>query len=147
MTFVPADFDVPTTFAGPGFRLEPLAPVHNERDHEAWMSSIDHIHGSPGFEEWKWPEPMTLEQNLADMEMHYGEFERREAFTYSILDGDDVVGCIYIYPDKGDSDATVRSWVRASRSELDSIVRRSMREWLLMVWPFESIQYAEATGS
>ena len=110
------------------------------------MSSIDHIHGSPGFEEWNWPEPMTLEQNLADMEMHYREFERREAFTYSILDGDDVVGCIYIYPDKGDSDATVRSWVRASRSELDSIVRRSIREWLLTAWPFESIQYAVATG-
>ena len=40
---VPDEFDVPVAFEGPSFRLEPLGPEHNERDHEAWMSSIYHI--------------------------------------------------------------------------------------------------------
>ena len=26
------------------------------------------------------------------------DFRERKGFTYSILDGDDVIGCIYIYP-------------------------------------------------
>ena len=39
---------------------------------------------------------MTLEQNLADMEMHAKEFVDRESFTYSILDGDVVIGCVHL---------------------------------------------------
>ena len=103
--FLPNGFEPPTTFEGPGFRLEPLGPEHNERDHEAWMSSIDHIHATPG--EWgKWPRPMTLEENMADMEMHAREFVDRRSCTYSVLDGDEVIGCLYIYPDRtGRSDA------------------------------------------
>lgn len=47
--FVPDDFDVPLRHAWAGFHLEPLGPQHNERDYEAWMSSIDHIRSTPGF--------------------------------------------------------------------------------------------------
>ena len=42
------------------FRLEPLGPEHNDRDYEAWMSSIDHIHATPGMEHRDWPTPMSL---------------------------------------------------------------------------------------
>ena len=59
--FVPDDFAVPTRFELPGFHLEPLGAEHNERDHAAWMSSVDHIRATPGFSDWDWPEPMTLE--------------------------------------------------------------------------------------
>jgi len=52
---VSPEFEVPTTFAGPGFRLEPLGAEHNERDHEAWMTSIAHIKATPGFEDSDWP--------------------------------------------------------------------------------------------
>jgi hypothetical protein len=97
-SFVPPDFDVPMSFDDPGFHLEPLGPVHNERDHEAWMSSIDHIRSTPGMDWRDWPAPMTLEENLVDMEMHARHFEERVGFTYSILDSDDVIGCVYIYP-------------------------------------------------
>lgn len=141
--FVPDDFDVPVTFVGTGFHLEPLAPVHNERDHEAWMSSIDHISNTPGMVGWGWPTPMTLEKNMGDMEMHWMEFDDREGFTYSILDGDEVIGCIYILPDtKGDTEAHVRSWVRASRAEMDAVVWREMSAWLEDAWPFETWTYA-----
>lgn len=144
--FVPEDFKVPITLAGPGFRLEPLGPEHNDRDYEAWTTSMEHIHSTPG--DWgKWPHPMALEENLGDLEMHAREFRDREAFTYSILDGEEVIGCLYIYPDKQEgSDAYVSSWVRASRSDMDVVVYRAVTEWLDKSWPFEGYRYAERPG-
>ncbi len=141
--FVPADFAVPTTWKGPGFHLEVLAPMHNERDHEAWMSSIDHIRSTPGMGDWDWPTPMTLTENLGDMEMHAAEFANRTSFTYSILDGDDVIGCVYIHPGHDAEDgARVRSWVRASRAEMDAVVWKALSAWLRDAWPFRSVSYA-----
>ena len=143
----PADgfaFDPPPHLVCDIFRLEPLGPEHNERDHEAWMSSIDHIHNTVGFEELAWPAPMTLEENLSDMEMHAREFTDRTGFTYSILDGDEVIGCVYIYPPTaGDEkiDARVRSWVRASHASLDADVRARLGEWLRTDWPFDNVRY------
>lgn len=142
---VPIDFVVPESFAGPGFRLEPLGAAHNERDHEAWMSSIEHIVATPGSETWRgsWPVPMSLEDNLADLNGHAKEFAERVAFAYSILDGDDVVGCLYIKPtDLEGHDAEVTSWVRASRPELDRVVWAAVTDWLAMSWPFTNPYYA-----
>lgn len=73
--------------------LEPLGPQHNERDYEAWGSSIDHIRSTPGLADWDWPTPMSLEQNLGDLEGHARDFRKRTGFTYSILDADEVIGC------------------------------------------------------
>lgn len=141
--FVPADFEVPETFQGPGFHLEPLGPIHNERDHQAWMSSIEHIRATPGMGGRRWPAPMTLEENLEDLERHAREFAAREAFTYSILDGEEVIGCVYIYPHVDQQpDAHVSSWVRASRAEMDAGVWRSLSQWLADEWPFDSFTYA-----
>ena len=141
--FVPEDFDPPRSFDGPGFRLEPLGPEHNERDHEAWSTSMDHIHATPG--EWgNWPRPMSLEENMGDLEMHAREFETREAFTYSILDGDEVIGCLYLYPDEwGDTDAYVSSWVRETRADMDAVVWSVVTEWLETDWPFRAFRYSE----
>jgi hypothetical protein len=145
--FVPESFVIPTHFEGDGFHLEPLGPHHNERDHEAWMSSIDHIHATPGLEDWDWPSPMSLEQNLRDLERHDREFHAREfrertGLTYSILDGDDVIGCVCIYPPRAEGDdVKVRSWVRASRAEMDARVWRSLSAWLTSEWPFEHLDY------
>ncbi|MGA7271417.1 MAG: N-acetyltransferase [Acidimicrobiia bacterium] len=141
-SLVPDDFDPPTSFDGPGFRLEPLGSVHNERDYAAWTSSMDHIHSTPG--EWgNWPHPMTLEENLEDLDGHARDFEEGRGFTYSILDGDEVIGCLYIYPDRnGDTEAYVSSWVTKSRAELDVVVWRAVTEWLQRQWPFTTFRYA-----
>ena len=137
---VPADFDVPLTFEGPGFRLEPLGPEHNDRDHAAWSGSIEHIRSTPGFPDGDWPSPMTLERNLEDLVRHARDFEIRKGFTYSILDGDAVIGCVYIYPKK-DSEgvAEVSSWVIEERADLDRVVFDCLSEWLAD-WPVE-IEY------
>lgn len=144
--FVPLSFKVPKTYAWSRFRLEPLGEQHNERDHSAWMSSIDHIRSTPGFgelEEPDWPVAMTLEANLEDLVRHAKDFEERRGFTYSILDGEDVIGCVYIYPNRRPShDAWISSWVRQSRAELDNLVREALSSWIDEVWPFTNPYYA-----
>ena len=141
--FVPDDFEVPASFDGPGFRLEPLGPQHNERDHEAWMSSIDHIRSTPGFPNGSWPSPMSLERNREDLVRHATDFVERRGFTYSVLDGDAVIGCVYVYPtDRPGHDAEVRSWVTESRADMDTVVYEAVTEWLREDWPFTDPYYA-----
>jgi hypothetical protein len=140
--FVPEDFEPPRSLTGEAFRLEPLGVEHNERDYRAWTSSIDHIRTSPGFERRDWPHPMTLDENAGDLAAHAEDFAARRGFTYTVLDGDDdVIGCVYIYPDDGAHDAHVRSWVRADRAEHDAALRTAVAEWLRSAWPFATVRY------
>jgi hypothetical protein len=113
--------------------------MHSERDYAAWTSSIEHILASPGYgPDARWPRPMTLEENTADLERHASDFAERKGFTYTVLDdADDVVGCVYLYPARDNAhDAHVHSWVRAARAELDGPLRRAVADWLAAEWPF-----------
>jgi hypothetical protein len=140
--FVPPDFVVPTEAALLGLHLVPLGPEHNAADHAAWTSSIDHIRATPGFPDGSWPRPMSLEENLGDLERHAEDFQRRRGFTYTVLDADEVVGCLYIYPSADeDVDATVQSWVRADRAALDRPFADAVRGWVLDTWPFTATRY------
>jgi hypothetical protein len=143
----------------PAFRLEPLGSAHNERDHVAWMTSIDHIHATAGFAngDWgtdDWPFPMSLAANLADLEMHADEFERGVAFAYSVIDPttDDVIGCVYIDPNTvpstmpneprraapddahDEAPAMMRCWVRATSAHLDEPLATAVTTWLRDTW-------------
>ncbi len=135
---------VPVRLDTPTFRLEPLAPHHNEADHRAWSTSIDHIRATPGFspELWgddAWPYEMTAAENLDDLTDHAREFEAGEAYAFTVLDAtrpDEVIGCVYINPDaKGDADSTIRFWVRAERAGLDGELETVIRSWLADDWP------------
>ncbi len=139
---MPPEFAVPHGLAAEGFRLEPLGPEHNAADPEAWMSSVEHIRSTPGFPDGNWPAPMSSDENLADLERHAADFARRTGFTYTVLDdAGDVIGCVYIYPDR-ERDADVRSWVRASHAHLDEPLWRALSAWLATDWPFRSVSYA-----
>jgi RimJ/RimL family protein N-acetyltransferase len=145
--FVPDDFDPPLELVCADFRLEPLGPQHNERDHAAWTTSIEHIRATPGFGEWKWPpaEGMSLEANRRDLARHADDFANRRGFTYSVLsaDHDEVIGCIYIYPARdGEHDAAVHSWVRAQDADLDIPLHAAVSRWLSERWPFARPAYA-----
>ena len=145
MAFVPDDFQPPRSLAADQFLLEPLGPEHNEDDHEAWSSSIEHIHATPGFRDTRWPHEMSLDENRADLERHARDFANRTGFTYTVLDPSDrdVIGCVYIYPDKkGDGDVVVMSWVRATHAGLDGALRKLVSRCLVEAWPFERISYA-----
>jgi len=146
--FVPDDFDPPRELVSTGFRLEPLGPQHNERDHAAWTTSVDHIRTTPGLADWDWPprEGMSLEANRRDLVRHADDFAHRRGFTYSVLsrDSDEVVGCLYIYPAKdGEHDASVRSWVRAQDAHLDAQLYAAVSTWLAEEWPFTRPAYAK----
>lgn len=150
--FVPQDFDPPrsltvTSATGERMNLQPLGPQHNERDHRAWTSSIEHIRASPGFADGRWPLMMSLEDNARDLTRHAEDFAARRGFTYTVLDDDDdVIGCVYIYPnDDGIEEARVLSWVRADRAELDSVLRAAVSQWLQTAWPFSSVRYEGGT--
>jgi RimJ/RimL family protein N-acetyltransferase len=141
--FVPHDFDVPRRLETPEFVLEPLRPEHNARDYEAWTSSREHIHATPGWEESSWPREMTLDENRADLQRHADDFRGRRGFTYTVLDpaSRDVIGCVYLYP-RPDVGARAHSWVRASHAELDAPLWRAVSDWLTSDWPFVDVEYA-----
>jgi hypothetical protein len=130
--------------------LEPLGPQHNEDDYRAWTSSIAHIRATPGFEGRSWPVPdMTLEENLGDLERHAADFAGRSGFTYTVhaTGSNEVIGCVYIYPDKSGaaadaSVADVRSWVSADRASLDVVLYEAVSQWLRSAWPFATVSYA-----
>ena len=141
--FVPPDFDVPLELATPDFVLEPLGPEHNERDYDAWTSSMEHIAETPGFPWGTWPREMPPDENRKDLERHADDFRRRKGFTYTVLDPSDrdVIGCVYIYPLR-DRAAIVKSWVRKSHARLDAPLWRAVSEWLESDWPFAAVEYA-----
>lgn len=145
--FVPDDFAVPRSLTGPGFHLEPLGPQHNEADHQAWMTSIEHIRATPGFPDGRWPpaDGLSLAENLRDLERHAGDFERRVGFTYTVLDKTGlVIGCVYIYPSRSDPSVTeVQSWVTAGRADLDSVLHGAVANWLAADWPFTDVRYRQ----
>ena len=140
--FVPAGFEPPTSLATDQFRLEPLGPQHNESDHAAWTTSIEHIRATPGYPDGDWPPPdgMPLEANLADLRRHAADFEARTGFTFTVLDpaGDDVIGCVYLYPAPSEEhDVGVQSWVRADRARLDAPLADAVARWIADEWPWE----------
>jgi RimJ/RimL family protein N-acetyltransferase len=141
--FVPPDFNPPLGLTTDRLVLEPLGPQHNEADHDAWTSSMEHIRATPGYPDGRWPRPMSLEDNRGDLERHARDFEQRKGFTYTVLDPEsrDVIGCVYIYPSKlEDHDAEVLMWVRASRDELDGPLWDAVSDWLARDWPFTSLE-------
>lgn len=143
--FVPPDFDVPLGIKTSEFVLEPLGPEHNDRDYDAWTSSMEHIAATPGFPWGSWPREMTSDENRADLERHADDFRNRAGFTYTVLDpaSRDVIGCVYIYPvPESEYDARALSWVRASHAELDTALWRAVRDWLETDWPFDDVEYA-----
>jgi hypothetical protein len=142
--FVPPDFAVPRGLETSEFVLEPLGPEHNQRDYDAWTSSMEHIAQTPGYPDGSWPREMTLDENRADLQRHADDFRNRRGFTYTVLDpaSRDVIGCVYIYPVAGgDHDACALSWVRESHAQLDVPLWRTVSEWLESDWPFANVEY------
>src|SRR6476469_3827442 len=94
---LPDGFEPPAGIATDRYLLEPLGPQHNLSDYDAWTSSMEHIHATPGFPDGDWPQEMPLAENLADLERHARDFDRRQGFTYTVLDPASraVIGCVY----------------------------------------------------
>jgi hypothetical protein len=83
---------------------------------------------------------MTLQSNLTDLVRYPNDFEVRSGFTCSILDNENAIGCVYIYPSRT-ADPSVSSWVRASRAQMDVVTWQAISTWPGTDWPFKTIEH------
>jgi RimJ/RimL family protein N-acetyltransferase len=124
-------------------RLEVLGPAWVEFDYEALMGSREHLRRTL---QWgSWPRAnFTLEENRTDLARHLEEFERREAFAYTVLDpdGEECLGCIYLNPARGEERSVMLAmWVIEPELEfdLDDHLLRSVVSWLEADWPMDRL--------
>jgi len=126
--------------------LEPLAPRHVELDHAALMGSREHLLRTLHWGDWP-REGFTVEENLEDLEMHWGEFEDRTGFAFTVLNParDRCLGCVYIQPIGPDAfevnRATLAFWVIEEEVEtgLDQHLLETLLPWFEAEWPFEAV--------
>lgn len=136
--------------AQPGGRRFPAgaAPRGAQRPGPRRLDRQHRAHpGHPGYGTTCWPPPegMSEESNLSDLQQHVRDFAGRRGFAYTVLEGadggDEVIGCVYVYPGKDDPQrAHVSSWVRADRAGLDAPLYAAVTRWLAEAWPFAAGQ-------
>ncbi|MBW4542677.1 MAG: GNAT family N-acetyltransferase [Myxacorys chilensis ATA2-1-KO14] len=142
--FIPFDFQVPKTLETSEFRLRMLTIHDVIKDYEAVMTSAAHLRQLRPSE--KWPEGLTLEQNLIELGWHQHEFQRRTSFAYTVVtpSEDRVLGCVYINPTlKRDYDADVHLWARESELQggLEQRLLAAVKDWVANEWPFKNVLY------
>ena len=77
------DFTPPQVLDTDIVHLEALSPVHTELDFAALMSSREHL--TRTLHRGDWPHPdFTVEENRVDLQRHWDEFNRREAYAYTV---------------------------------------------------------------
>ena len=142
---VPKDFQVPARLEADGFHLRMLTVNDLVKDYDAVMSSVVHLKGlmRPGS---KWPEGLTLEDDLIDLGWHQREFRLRRSFCYTMMSPDETVclGCCYIYPsEKQAYDAKAYWWARSSAvaEGYEERLGTAFREWLRTSWPFKRVAF------
>lgn len=141
--FIPKTFVVPPQLETDEFRLRMLTVNDVVKDYDAVMSSVEHCKTIWG---GKWPEGLTLEQNLIDLGWHQKEFQTRRSFAYTVVQPNEsrVLGCVYVEPTrKRDYDAEVYLWARQSElaTGLEDRLYSAVREWVASLWPFKSVAY------
>ena len=144
MPFVPADFAVPAKLETAELRLRMLTVNDVVKDYDAVMSSAAHCKTVwPGS---KWPDGLTLEQNLIDLGWHQKEVQTRRSFAYTVVtpSEDRVIGCVYIVPTrKQGHDAEVYLWARQSElaGGLEERLHTAVRDWVAKDWPFKAAAF------
>jgi hypothetical protein len=142
--FVPTNFQVPATLETTEFRLRMLSIHDVVKDFDAVITSVDHLKTIwPG---GKWPEGLTLEQNLIDLGWHQKEFQIRRSFAYTVVSPSEqtVKGCVYIEPSrKKGFDAEVYLWARESElaTGLEGRLYDAVQKWVTEEWPFENVAF------
>ena len=141
--FVPKDFVVPQVLETDEFRLRTLTVNDVVKDYDAVMTSVDHCQTVWG---GKWPQGLTLEQNLIDLGWHQKESQTRRSFTYTVVQPSEarVLGCVYILPTrKPGHDAEVYLWARQSElaAGLEDRLYAAVQGWLASKWPFKSAAF------
>ncbi len=142
--FVPTDFTIPEKLETEEFRLRMLTVSDVVKDYDAVMTSMDHCKTIwPG---GKWPEGLTLEQNLIDLGWHHKEFQVRRSFAYTVVMPSEarVLGCVYIEPThKQGYDAVAYLWARQSElaGGVETRLHAAVKDWIATEWPFKAVGF------
>lgn len=128
-------FQPPPPLAAQDWHLTPLHPDLSEVDYQAWKSCRERLVRELDWNGWPGPE-FSLEENRLDLAEHYREFEDREAYAYSVLSGEDCVGCLYIEP--WSSGAQLAFWFRDDWLPRETEVIEAVLKWL-EGWPFDEV--------
>jgi hypothetical protein len=142
-TFVPSDFEVPATLETGEFRLRMLTVNDVVKDYDAVMTSVEHLKTIWG---GRWPEGLTLEQNLVDLGWHQKEFQMRRSFAYTVVTPSEsrVIGCVYVEPTRKQGyDAEVFLWARGSElaGGLETRLYAAVQDWIAARWPFRKVAF------
>ncbi|NLR70510.1 twin-arginine translocation pathway signal protein [Novosphingobium sp. ERN07] len=146
LSFVPADFAVPTLIEGPGFRLVPLGPALVKVDFDAYMSSIEHLQQT-FTRSAAWPHAGLSDADaMQDMNMEQARFQGRKSFAYAVLtpDGSRERGSVYVSPSPVPGyDAVVRLWVTKAEYDagFDAQLYAWVQIWVAKDWPFAKVAY------
>lgn len=143
MPFIPKEFQVPEKLETSEFRLRMLTVNDVVKDYDAVMTSAEHCQTIWG---GRWPDGLTLEQNLIDLGWHQKEFQTRRSFAYTVvrLDETQVLGCVYILPSrKQGCEAEVFLWARRSElaGGLEGRLYAAVKDWVDGTWPFAAVGY------
>jgi hypothetical protein len=139
---VPQTFAVPERVEGDGLFLRMLSVHDVIRDFDAVMATSAHLLGfmEPGS---RWPQGLTVEENLIDLAWHHREFTLRHSFAYTVLEptGERCLGCAYLYPsDRAGFDGMAFYWARAFDADLDRRLGAAFRG-ALSSWPLRKIAF------
>ncbi len=146
-----AEFTPPMRLETEHMVLEPLAPSHTEMDFAAAQGSREHLQRTLHWGNWPSAD-MTVDDNRRDLVRHIGEFERHEAYAYTVLSPDRTVclGCVYLNPwdgsgddPRGPRDSRLAFWVTEPQLEndLDEHLVRSMLGWIDEHFPLDTVTF------
>ena len=143
------------------FVFRPLSPEYTELDYDAFMASKLELR------KWSngtWPrDDFTLDENRADLQRHYEEFQTGKAYAYTVLNPQEsrVEGCLYIDPltrliervekrhgatrdlttDVIPNEAHLCFWIRRDRLADEALLFREVHKWLQDAWRFPQVSY------
>ena len=136
-----ADFTPPAPLRTERVRLEPLRPEVVELDYAAIMESRARLRAELRWGRG-WPaDDFTVDDNRKDLADHFAEFERRQAYAYTVLDpsGSRCLGCIYVEPWEGD--ARLAFWVIDDEvdTSLEAHLLAVLFDWFETEWLFARV--------
>jgi hypothetical protein len=142
---VPKDFVVPQRLEGEGFHLRMLTIDDLIKDFDAVIASRATLPEIMAPND-RWPEGLTLAENLIDLGWHQREFTLRHSFAYTVMTPDEsqCLGCCYLDPsDRQGYDVMASYWARGNRPSegLDAKLGQTFRDGLRRDWPFRRVAF------
>ena len=145
LSLVPDSFFPPREIDLAGVRLSVLTIDDVVQDYEAVIESGGALHGLFSADD-RWPDGLTLRDNIIDLGWHEKEFKRRSSFAWGLWQPDRsrYLGTAYVLPDPTrEADAHAVHWIR--KSEYDPKLRSVFKsEWEIWVreWPIGSFRFS-----